>query len=252
MRTIFLLFLLSISSLGWSQTITLVAVSDVWPEFANPEEKQQGFIIEVARAALNHQGYTLEVDFVPWTRALDRMKHNTADLLIGTWYTEERNKYLYFSQPIFQSPVRFLKRKEDPFEFTDLKSLTGLRVGTILSYTYQQDFLQANNFERLQSHDLINNIHHLIAGRIDLTLDDQYVSKYTLNKYFENWQEQLSFVENPLIVKDIFLASSRSNLQHKSIIHAFNKGLNALKKSGRYDEILSRYDFINRFSSSSS
>lgn len=231
-----------ISSFTGAESIVLAAVGDPWPVLLNPDTEQQGLLVEVARKAYQTQGYELEIVFVPWSRAMVMIQQKRADLLIGAWYSDERNNYLLYSQAIFSSAIRLIKPKNSSFEYTSLSSLQGMRVGTILSYQYHDEFLTDTGIVRITSDSLLNNIHNLLAGRIDLTLDDHYVVKYMLDKHIEDWENKLSLVESPLMAKNLYLAANRSNPKHKTIIKAFNLGLAQLKKEGRYDEIIKSYD----------
>lgn len=231
-----------LSSFSWSESITLTAVGDPWPVLLNPEAENKGLIFELAREAFATQDYDLKIEFVPWSRAMSMIKQQRADLLIGAWYTAERNSYLLYSMPIFSSVLQFLKNKNSSFEYLGLDSLEGLRVGTISSYQYDQGFLQNNSIEKITSASLLNNINNLIIGRIDLTVDDHYVLKHTLDKHIDNWQSKLSLVANPLTDKQIFIAANRTNPQSQAIIKAFNLGLVQLKKEGRYKKIIQSYN----------
>jgi polar amino acid transport system substrate-binding protein len=83
---------------------------------------------------------------------------------------------------------------------------------------------------------------NIIAGRIDLTLDDQYVIEYMLEEHIENWEEKLSIVDTPFMAKKLYLATNRSNPKYQTLIKAFNLGLEQLKKDGRYSKIVKSYD----------
>lgn len=241
-RIVCFLLLIVVSLSTRSQTIVLTAVGDPWPVLLNPDTKEQGLLTEIVRKAYKTQGYDLKIKFVPWSRAMVMIQQKQADLLIGAWYTEERNDYLLYSDIIFSSALSFVKLKDSPFEYEGLASLKGKRVGTILGYQYGNDFLRDPNIIRITSDSILINIHNVIAERINLALDDHYVVKFMLDQHIKDWKSQLSIVKKPLTDKDLFLAANRSNPQHKVIINAFNMGLAQLKETGRYAEIVRSYN----------
>ena len=242
MKVIIFFAMAFMSSITWSESIELTAVGDPWPVLLNPNSQQQGLLVEIVRKAYKTQGYDLKIKFVPWSRAMVMIQKKQADLLIGAWYTDERNDYLLYSDIIFASAIRFIKPRNSTFEYQGLESLKGKRIGTILSYQYNKEFLSDIGIKRITSDSLLNNIHNLLAGRIDLTLDDHYVVKYMLDKHVVNWEKELSLVEEPLTSKNLYLAANRSNPKYKAIIEAFNLGLAQLKKEQRYDKIIDSYD----------
>jgi polar amino acid transport system substrate-binding protein len=87
-----------------------------------------------------------------------------------------------------------------------------------------------------------------MAGRIDLVVDDQFVLRHTLDKHIINWQDSIQFVEKPLTKKEIYIATNRSNPNSDFIIKTFNSGLNKLKKSGRYQQIIDSYSLEHQLS----
>lgn len=241
MKAIYSFILIIWASWGWAEAKIVTGICDPWPVLMDPQAKDQGLVIEVAREALSLGGMSLRVDFVPWTRAMAMIKQKRADILVGAWYTNARNKYLLYSEPLFSSAVKFIKRKQSNFQYSNIQSLKGLRVGTIDSYQYGDEFLNKKGIERIPSDNLLVNIQNLIAGRIDLVLDDQFVLRHTLNKHVHEWQKSIQFVDQPLTEKRIYLATNRSNPDYKIIIDAFNSGLKKMKKSGRYQEIIDSY-----------
>jgi polar amino acid transport system substrate-binding protein len=242
MRTVVLSALLFLSSLAGAEPIVLTTVGDPWPVLLNPETKEQGLLVELVRKAYETQGYEITINFVPWSRAMVMMQQERSDLLIGAWYSDQRNDYLLYSEAIFASAIRLIKPKHSTFKYTDQSSLQGMRIGTILSYEYGKNFLEDTGIVRITSDSLLNNINNLIAGRIDLTLDDHYVIKYMLDKHIEDWGNKISIIDNPLTAKNLYLAANRSNPKAESIIKAFNLGLAQIKKSGHYDKIVESYD----------
>ncbi len=241
MKAIFALFLIMLASLTWSTPLKVTGICDPWPVLMDPHAEKQGLVIEVAREALHSEGITLEVDFVPWTRAMAMIKQKRVDILVGAWFTDARNEYLLYSQPLFSSAVKFIKKRSLNFQYTSMNDLDGLRVGTIDSYQYNQEFLAKKSIERIPADSLLVNIQNLVAGRIDLVIDDQFVLRHTLNQHIHDWQKNIQFVDQALTEKKIYLATNRSSPDSEAIIAAFNTGLKKLKRSGRYQEIVDSY-----------
>jgi polar amino acid transport system substrate-binding protein len=241
MKVLFSFILIILAPITWSEAKKVTGICDPWPVLMDPHAEKQGLVIEVAREALQSEGMTLEVDFVPWTRAMAMIKQNRADILVGAWFTDARNEYLLYSKPLFASAVKFIKRTSSNFQYSSMNDLDGLRVGTIDSYHYSQAFLTQKSIERIPADSLLVNIQNLIAGRIDLVLDDQFVLRHTLNKHIHDWPKSIQFVDQALAEKKIYLATNRSNPDSEAIIAAFDAGLKKLKKSGRYQEIIDSY-----------
>ncbi|GAA3933638.1 transporter substrate-binding domain-containing protein [Litoribacillus peritrichatus] len=222
---------------------TFVAAGDPWPPFLDPDKPNQGIALEITRAALKTQGHELQMQFMPWARAINEVKEADSDILVGTWYTEERTKFLMYSDPYLENQIKFIKRKNDDFEYSGLDSLTGKNIGVVRGYGYGDAFLTATNFKRPESKNLISNIKKLIAGRIDLTLEDEVVARDILKRTASQLLNKIEFTSDSLSSNKLHITVGLSNSRKEEIISAFNKGLKEIKANGTYDALLKQYGF---------
>ena len=240
-RLLVLLFTFIISSQSFSETI--VAAGDPWPPFLDPDVPSQGIVLEIARAAYKTQGYDVEMNFVPWARAINGVKEADYDVLLGTWYTKERTAFLHYSDPYLYNDIKFIKRKGDDFDYKGLESLTGKSIGIVRGYGYGDEFLTAENFRRPETKDLISNVKKLVKDRIDLAVGDEIVARAMLKSQSPEYLDQIEFIKSPLSTNALHVTSGLSNAKHKKIIDAFNKGLKKIKMNGTLDAILKEYGF---------
>jgi len=222
---------------------TIVAVADPWPPFVDPSAPKEGLSLEVIRAAYKTQGYTVKMEYMPWARAEDGVKKGKYDILPNTWKNEKRQKYLMYSEPYAVNEIKFIKTKEDPFEFDGIESLTGKKVGTVRSYGYGDAFAAATNFTKEESNDLITNIKKLThsSKRIDLAIEDEIVARMVIAKANPDLLSKIAFTKNSLSSSSLYVTCGLANPRHKEIIDAFNKGLAEIKTSGEYAKILESY-----------
>jgi polar amino acid transport system substrate-binding protein len=222
---------------------TIVAAGDPWPPFVDPDSPDLGIAIEITRAAYKTQGYEIEMKFVPWARAIDGVKEANYDVLLSTWHTNERAKFLLYSDAYLENRIKFIKRKGNDFEFDGLKSLTGKNVGVVRGYGYGDAFLNASNFNRPEGKDVVTNIKKLVAKRIDFTLEDEIVARAMLKKQAPNLLNEIEFTENALSTNSVHVTSGLKNSRHKEFINAFNKGFKVIKSNGTLASILKKYGF---------
>ena len=240
-KFVLVISLLLISSVCFGADKIIVAAGDPWPPFVDPSHPKEGLTLELVRAAFNTQGYTVKMEYVPWARAEKGVKEGKYDILANTWVTEKRKETLMYSEPYAVNRIKFIKNIDDPFEYNGIESLKGKTVGTVRGYGYGSDFLTAQGFKREESRGLITNIKKLIKKRIDLTLEDEIVARVTMAKEDPGYVNKVRFTENALSSNPLHVTSGFKNPKHKEIISSFNKGLEAIKKSGEYKKILSAY-----------
>jgi polar amino acid transport system substrate-binding protein len=240
MRTAILLLAaacLAIAPLA-GQSKTLTAVTDAWPPFIDADRIGQGLSMEIIRSALGSEGYTVSLQIMPWQRALQAVTDAVADLLPEVWITPERKSTFLFSEAYATNDIVFIKRKGDPFEYTGLASLAGKTVGTVRGYGYDAAFLAAGGFTRLPSYDLATNVRRLLAGNLDLTLEDRTVAMNLLRETDPILLDSIEFTHTPLCTNSLHIAVGLRNPRAAEIVAAFNRGLAAMRADGRLAAIL--------------
>jgi polar amino acid transport system substrate-binding protein len=243
MRTAILLLaaacLVSVPLSGQSKLLT--AVADAWPPFIDQNRPGQGLSMEIIQAALGSQGYGVSLQTMPWARAMQAVINGEADMLPDAWLTPERTANLLFSEAYATNSIVFIKRKGDPFEYAGLDSLAGKTVGTVRGYGYNAAFLAAGGFTRLPSYDLVTNVRRLLAGNLDLALEDRAVAVNLLREADPKLLDGIEFTRNPLSINGMHIAVGRKNPRAAEIITAFNRGLAILRADGRLAAMLKEY-----------
>jgi polar amino acid transport system substrate-binding protein len=244
MRKVLFLAALCLPLMGAAQERTLIAAADPYPPYVDPQVPGEGLAMEVVRAAFKTQGYTVKLEMMPWVRAEKGVSEGRYDILVDVWRTEARAKELMFSTAYATSKIKFIKRKENPFEFTGLDSLAGKRVGVIRGYGYSDAFNAATNFTREEVPSMEHNLNKLLINRIDLTLEDEITAKGLIQKMGPKVGEQLAFTSNSLASNPLYVAAGLKHPRHKDIIEAFNRGLQAIKADGVFQAIEKRYGVV--------
>jgi len=212
-----------------------------WPPYAAAELPGQGLAVELVTTALQRAGYTVKLRVDSLDRILEGSKLGVYDVFATPWYSDDRNRYLDFSDSYLDSTIRFIKRKDTDFKYTGLASLKGMRVGVVQGYAYDPGFDQAHDFSKPSERNLIQNLLKLTQRRIQLTLDDELVLEYEINRFMPRAMKDLEFVQRPLAVRGIHIGVSRKNPEHANIVAAFNKAIRAMIKDGSYSKIMEKH-----------
>lgn len=218
----------------------ITAAQGTWPPFINGNAKQPGIAVEIVTAAYRNQGYELQFETLPWLRALKSVQKNRIDIIPAIWFTEKRAKQFSYSHSFLDNEVVFIKRHNDPYEYSGLESLTGKKVGIIKGYGYDNTFLTATNFEKIDGYSLLVNLKQLRSNRIDLALADKIVAKYTMQKS-ELSLTNFAFSSTPLSTYPLHIAIGQTNPNAKRYLDIFNKGLDEIKRNGQLEKIVKKY-----------
>ncbi len=220
--------------------IQLVAAADPWPPYIDETHPSGGVSIEVADAAFRTQGYTVRNEVMPWARALEEVKHARVDLILDAWWSQERSELFIYSRPYMNGPIKFIKRKGDPFEFDDLSSLQGKSIGLVRNYAYGDEFLKARTYDKVLVTHFMQAVQMLALNRIELTIENELVARRRILRDAPELLNQIEFVKQPLSDNYIYVIASYNHPRHVEMISAFNKGLKIILENGIYQKIMDK------------
>lgn len=167
-----------------------------WPpwEIAEDQDRQmvsKGVAVELVREIFRRYGKGIQLQTVPWKRALFQMEHGLADLLPMVTQSEARQKYMVFTQPIFTDPIIFAYKQSTigQLKWQDWEDLRQYVIGTVHGYEYGTNWNLAVSKYGLRtepSNKDSYNLKKLMAGRYDLTLQYRSVAIEILKTFPDN------------------------------------------------------------------
>lgn len=215
-------------------------VTTNWQPFMGKSLPAKGLIAEIAIAAFNKVGYSVDrIAFRPWVRALRESERGKYHVLLGAYRSKERDKIYYASDSILTSRIAIVARKETNLtQITKAEELNPLKVGMVRGYEYPVEITQAKLNNVVYAKNDEKNLEHIFHNRVPIIIIDldhfAYLAKPELHKITTILQPTLEH-------KDIHLMVSKKVKNAKKIIADFNKGLSELKKSGELDRIHQSY-----------
>lgn len=222
---------------------TICLTNGEWPPYQSESLPHYGCISRIVTEAFSSEGITVKYDFMIWNRAFHLpLKETRLDGTIIWSYTPERAKKYYYSDPILQTEQVFFYRKDDNFDWKTYDDLKGLSVGATLGYAYGVDFKRAQekgNINVLYSGTDIMGIKNLLFGRLDILAIEKDVCFSLLDKHFTAQEKALLTYHTKLLTFNPYsVLLKKSDPQNIERIRLFNKGLKALKESGKFDEYI--------------
>ena len=242
-RCFFLLWLL-VSGFTHGETVTIKA--DYWyPYNGEPNSPQPGYMIELAQLILEPLGFTVEYRQLNWQRALSSTLIGTTDCVVGATKKEAPN--LVFAQlPWGVSETQVYVRHTDPWRYHDLESFTGRKTGLILGYIYGEEldgYFQTHKGELFDyisgDNPMQQNIHKLMAGRIDGLLETEPVMDATLTKLGLSTKIIKAGVIGE--TEALYLACNGYQARSQQIVRLVNEHMPTLFASQRFTQLLEKY-----------
>ncbi|MBU2112790.1 MAG: transporter substrate-binding domain-containing protein [Gammaproteobacteria bacterium] len=220
-----------------SETLQL-ASSNYYPHYAE-DLPQQGAVSEVVRQAFLVQGINIQINFMPFARALRQSQHADYIGLVAAWYDDERAQHFYYSQPLYANQIVFFKRKSQAVSYRDYADLSeqGLRLGLVQGYLQPQGLLQSlPNLVQVATDEQAFLM--LAKARVDLVPADKLNGLYLLDNKLPQYAADIDWLTPALELRPMYLLLSKQDPRSELLIQQFNSGLTMLRQSGQYQQIL--------------
>ena len=243
-----LLVIMSCSLRG--EELTLLIQTEAWPPFImqNNDLSASGHDVEILESVLNLMNIKYKLEFIPWKRIISNLKLKKADALLGIISTPERKDFLIFpDEPISSGGYVIFYPKTTVFQFNDLSSLSGKRIGTIGGYSYSTEFHNAKNFHQhpqVGKSALENNFKKMLIDRLDLVIANKLVGLYTADKM--QILDQIDYSDRYVSGETQFYLAFSKTEKHKTLAQNFNVQLKNFKQTAEYKKIQTRYGLFTQ------
>jgi polar amino acid transport system substrate-binding protein len=214
---------------------------DEWPPFASKGLTGFGLSAEIITQAFESQGYTVGLSILPWSRVEQDIKLGKLDVMGNLYEIDEIKTYADYSQPYYQSSVKFLARSTFKGVINTLADAKPYKIGYGNGYSFGEIFDKADYLQKTTCPITINCIRMLNAGRLDLVVDSEEVLLYQLlhnPKFQADGLQVLPFI---LITNNMAIGVSKKHPRRKELIEDFNRGLDQLIRTKKIDEIVKKY-----------
>ncbi|WP_159084572.1 substrate-binding periplasmic protein [Dongshaea marina] len=242
-----LIFCLFTFSAFTSPVKTVSMVTTDWAPYFGSELDEGGVITVLVKTAFEKSGRKSEVRYVPWKRAVKEAEAGVSDILMGAYYTRERDKIFIYSHPFYEIKVGLIAlRSLGVTHYRKLEDLTKYTIGVNRGFANSELFDRAAYLQKEVASNQILNVRKLFKHRVDMIVMSHGVFNYEKSKMPKKMIEPTVFVEPLLDRKPLYLIASKSNPQSQQLIDDFNKGLGQMMRDGSYQKILERFGFTSK------
>lgn len=234
-----LALLFAASSTAVAREVSMLTLN--WAPHYGEDLPEQGLTTALVMAAFKAGGHDAGIRFVPWSRALKEVEEGRADVVMGAYYNEERTtKYLY-SDVIYYLNVGLIARPGlARTQYASLRELSGYRIGVSRGFANSEEFDAAQYLNKDVASTPLLNIRKLYRGRIDMAVMNFDLFRYEARKQ-GHCLDSISFVDPPLSTQGLYVMASRNIPDGEKLMQDFNTGLAAIRDSGEFDRIVSRF-----------
>ncbi|MFY8041936.1 MAG: substrate-binding periplasmic protein [Rhodoferax sp.] len=205
-----------------------------WAPYTGANLPRQGSISANITESLKMTGYSAEILFFPWTRAIKLV--DTDPSYIGFFpahYSRERAANYLYSDPVGTSTVVFLQRTAQPLRWTQYSDLAGKRIGVVRGFVNTEALdamISTKAVIAEESADDRANILKLVSERVDAAVVDMQIYEHLVqtDPQIAQAAARLQFNAKPLEVKNLYVCFKRS-AAGEIALRALNTGLRKLR-----------------------
>jgi polar amino acid transport system substrate-binding protein len=249
-KILILIFIISsVYSQAFAQKPVVTLANGEWEPYLSKNLVHQGFASHVVSRAFEIYGIDVQYKWYDsfWKRAYKDAKDGVVNGSLVWSKKPEREIEMFFSDPVFEGKRDvFFYLKKNPFSWDSIDDLKGKIFGGTIGYNYGESFEDAEKqglFKVVRIKNDVLNFKALLLGRMDAFIAGEKAGYKALNENFSKREiEQVTHHKKPIRVSTYHLILSRQILENRDLIKAFNYGLQELKKSGEYDEMLKNFE----------
>lgn len=210
-----------------------------YPPYSSQFLPERGSIVELTTRAFAETGNSVQIDFLPWARALAELRKGNYDGILLLWPEEIVSENLTASRPLLYSELGFFIRRDTPAVFSELTELAGRKVGVARGYGYPKHIINSGIVTE-EGVDDLTNLRKLAAGRFDLVLLEQQVGMHLLSRE-PALQKKLAWQGQTLTRIPLFVGFAPAKSGQPDWRQIYAQGLSALFANGEYLRILQKH-----------
>ncbi len=222
--------------------------ADNWCPFnCDPKSSTPGYMIEIAKAALEANKHSVDYQTLNWARAVSETRNGAFVGIVGAARGDAED-FVFPDVTLGRSRSCFFTKADGKWQFKNLASLDTIIVGIIKDYSYEDEFdkyvaTHAKDTKRVDAvggdNPLELNYKKLQAGRIGALIEEESVLKNFMNEK----KLDAGTVRNAGCVKedDLYIAFSPKNPKSKEYAKAVTDQVNAMRKDGSLGKLLAKY-----------
>lgn len=240
--TLLLAALFFVPSLACADDPHLVLAATNWAPIMGERMENGGYLTEVVTTTFKRAGYSVDIRWVPWKRALVISKQGIYDGIIAASYTKDRHPYFNATDPIVSDDFAYFGLTHRHQGHDPLLQLKPMTVGILRGAAIMSDLEKNKNITIAQSNNHNQNIRKLLAKRIDFMLGSRTHIQHILDNKFTEQQKSISVIE-PIYRKNQYhLLFSKLHPEHAIIVSNFNRAFKQMREEGVVDKIRRKHN----------
>jgi len=221
---------------------TLVLTLQDYPPFMGDSLPAKGLLSAAVVGVFERAGYHIVLDPVPNNRAIEAPQRGLADGSFGWAKTPERERGLYYTEPVMSLRMVFCQRTGKNYPWHTLADLSPYLIGTTLGNFYSDQFdslVKAGTLHTDTAPSDDANLRKLLIGRIDLFPIDAEVGPYLMRRTLSpHDQTALTCQDKAYWSAPLHVVISKKHADGPKIVADFDHALAQMQHSGELARLI--------------
>lgn len=192
-----------------------------------------GFDVDLMEEIAKSMGKEIEWKNISFDGLLPALQAKKLDVIIaGMTATEERKKFVNFSQTYYESNQMMLVNKENP-SVKSFDELKGHDVGVVLGYTGDIAVSEIEGVKVHRYNATSEAIMALKAQKVEVVVLDSEPAKN-----YAKQNPELALINTDVAKEEYAIAVGKDD---KALVEDIDKALDELKANGTYDKLIKKY-----------
>lgn len=235
-----LMILALVGTLTADELKPLIVATEVWPPYVTSQPDLPGFDVEVSQRVLAEMGYDLQLQRIPWRRALVQAQRQQVDAVLDAFDDPERRRWLHYpEEPLSTSTSSLFCHRCDRYTTPDLDSLDGVVIAVNRGYQYSPTFDAHRGIDRIEVDSFKQGFHLIRRGRAQYYAVNNRVGHFTLRGMADT--DGFHALSPPIApVEPVYMVFTQKP-GHDRLAARFSDHLARFKQTDAYRRILARY-----------
>ncbi len=245
MKIFSFVFCISLAYSGAILADTIKLGADIWcPYNCDPQDANQGYVVDIAKIAFEKNGHKLEYSVLPWAQAIIGTRASKLSGIIAASKGDAPD-FVFGEVPLAINQECFFVTAKDTWTFTNVNSLAdGKITGTVKNYSYAESLTSyfKTNPKQIDAASgespIETNFRKLATGKISRFVDNVDVA----NNYLNRTKRQGLFKNVGCVISDpLYVGFDPNNPKSKEYAKQFDDTIRDLKQTGEFAKILAKY-----------
>jgi polar amino acid transport system substrate-binding protein len=219
-----------------------------WGQYGGDDLPAKGFMPDLVTRVLEHAGYEVSIDIIPWPRCIIMTKKRKYDMVASGWRGKNFDPYFEYLNITVRNDISFVVRKDSDFTSSEIENFEGKSVAYVRETGGMDPILQNKKIEFVEVSEMNTMIPMLHGGRMDAVITDPesfFVAAAARNPPLDDGFRTL---EPPVFNNFNSPLVPKGHPDLEELREKFDRSFKILIKEGLYPDLIRIHgqDFVDR------